>query len=498
MFWIPRAALAGAATIGLVVLCAPAALAADENVKYYTVTTSYNGSPENLTEISSRFLGSGSRSAELFNLNTGRTQPDGGALADSNKLDAGWMLVLPWDAVGAGVQYGVLPDKAPTSVVTPKPGATETPEPGASAGATTPAGTTPSGTTPTMVPTPEATKAPKRCKTPSVAIKSGKSDWATLKLAPEQAWTTSRGKGQLVAVVDSGADGTQSRLTGHVSQGLDIAGGTDRGDLDCVGTGTAMAGLIAGRKTGIAPSSTVMPVRVVVKNTQATAANSAKAITDAVRAGATVVAIGAYVDTTEPAVAQAINAAVDRDVVVVLAAPGANTPVNTAAAIRDDGVLRVGGVGVDGQGATDYTKGGVDVVAPGVNVETGEKSRSGTQYAVAYTAGAVALVRSAFPGLKAGQVSHRVTATAEKLGSDAEFGAGMISLASAVTTVLPEETAAQVPAASLSSDRPSGRTILLLASAGVAFLAAVLVVLRIRRLMNEDVPAAKPAEPASA
>ena len=103
--------------VALIGLTSTAAAAADDDeyVKYYVVSAGYQGKPESLAEIAGRLLGEGSRSAELYSLNSGRRQPDGGALADPAKLKSGWTLVLPWDAYGAGVRYGVLPDKVPTT-----------------------------------------------------------------------------------------------------------------------------------------------------------------------------------------------------------------------------------------------------------------------------------------------------------------------------------------------------------------------------------------------
>ncbi|WMF04496.1 hypothetical protein [Micromonospora robiginosa] len=90
-------------------------------VKYYQVTARYQGQPENLTEIARRFLGSGERSAEIYQLNTGRVQPDGARLTDPAELRAGWYLVLPWDAAGDGVEYGQLPTPAGRRPAPPRP-----------------------------------------------------------------------------------------------------------------------------------------------------------------------------------------------------------------------------------------------------------------------------------------------------------------------------------------------------------------------------------------
>src|SRR5258705_1425081 len=82
-------------------------------VKYYVVAAAYKGQPENLPEIADRFLGSTARSGEIFNLSAGVVQSDGAKLTDPASLHAGWVMVLPWDAVGSGVQYGLLPTPAP-------------------------------------------------------------------------------------------------------------------------------------------------------------------------------------------------------------------------------------------------------------------------------------------------------------------------------------------------------------------------------------------------
>ncbi|MET8118525.1 S8 family serine peptidase [Micromonospora sp. NPDC005189] len=479
------------------------ASAADEYVKFYAVGSSYQGEPENLTSIAARFLGDGARSVEIRNLNTGRRQPDGGTLKEPDKLRAGWLLVLPWDAVGDGVRYGVLPDKAPAAApVKPQPGKPAA-TPTAKARPTIPpervAG---AGTVPTKAPTQRPAKKG-QCAT--TAASSSRSDWASLRLAADQAWPQSRGKGQLVAIVDSGVDGSLPTLSGHVAVGMDIVSGSGRGDTDCLGSGTAMAGLVVGQSTkgsdvqGVAPDATVMPVRIVGTDAKVQPADGASAIEATAEAGATVIALGNYVDTTKPEVAKAITAAVDRGVVVVIGASRASVPANPDAEIGP-GVLRVGGVAVDGQRAADYRGGGLDVVAPGVNVSSvgitgvGAVAGSGTQYAVAFVAGAVALVRAAYPDLSPEQVAHRLQVTSDKMGDgaqpDGRYGWGMINPAAAVTKVLPEEAQAapsgRESGGRLTSGSSGGRSALLAIVALVALAAAVLLVFRIRRLLRDE------------
>ncbi|MFE7506886.1 LysM peptidoglycan-binding domain-containing protein [Promicromonospora sp. NPDC057488] len=80
-----------------------------EKVKYYVVPAKPEGEQEFLFDIAQRFLGDGNRYSEIFELNKGRTQPDGDALMDETVLLPGWVLQMPADAEGEGLEVGVLP-----------------------------------------------------------------------------------------------------------------------------------------------------------------------------------------------------------------------------------------------------------------------------------------------------------------------------------------------------------------------------------------------------
>ncbi len=84
-------------------------------VKYYIVDTQFNGQPEFLFEIAVRFLGTGNRAPEIFNLNKGRLEPDGLRVERPEVIKPGWVLQLPADAKGDGVRIGPLPLIVPSS-----------------------------------------------------------------------------------------------------------------------------------------------------------------------------------------------------------------------------------------------------------------------------------------------------------------------------------------------------------------------------------------------
>ncbi|TCB95423.1 peptidase S8 and S53 subtilisin kexin sedolisin [Micromonospora zingiberis] len=432
---------------------ATGSLSGAERVKFYVVVDAGQGHPDSLTALAGRLLGATGRAQDILHLNAGRRQADGGALTDSMELRLGWTLVLPWDAVGAGVQYGVLPT-GPT---------------GSPPGSPPPAAPTPGGSAP-----PANGGAPGKGDSCTLSAGSpARSRWAYDRMAADEAWGRTRGEGVLVAVIDTGVDAEVPQLTGRVAIGADILTGSGQGNTDCFGSGTAMAGIVAAapaesateagnQMVGLAPAATILPLRVVTDTPHTTEpGDAATAIEVAVSAGVRVITLGAYVDLTDPAVLDAVRAARSHDVVVVAPAPIAPGGSGTAAALsKPDSLLLVGGVGPDGQPAADYRPDTVDVLAPGMDVAslgprgTGARANSGSQYAAAFAAGAVTLVRSAYPNLTAAQVVNRIKATAERAGQDGPdpvVGWGMINPNAAVTVVLAAETVTSASGGAASS-----------------------------------------------
>jgi hypothetical protein len=99
------------------------AAASPARVKYYIVPRLKDGSVETLYDIALRTLGNGSRYRQIFALNKGRRQPNGGRLTQPQAIDAGWVLRLPAGASGPGVHFGRLPGTTapPTRATPPRP-----------------------------------------------------------------------------------------------------------------------------------------------------------------------------------------------------------------------------------------------------------------------------------------------------------------------------------------------------------------------------------------
>jgi hypothetical protein len=95
------------ATVGAVGVDASANAAKREVVKVFVVAdpSQTGGQLPTLQSIAASTLRDSGRAGEIFNLNKGRTQPDGGALTSPNdQLHPGWILRLPADASGPDVK----------------------------------------------------------------------------------------------------------------------------------------------------------------------------------------------------------------------------------------------------------------------------------------------------------------------------------------------------------------------------------------------------------
>ncbi len=87
-------------------------------VKYFVVSAGGNG-PATLSEIAAQTLGQSSRFWQIYRLNKGRLQPNGGRLENPGVIEPGWVLELPPDASGPGVHFGPLPQPTPTASAAP-------------------------------------------------------------------------------------------------------------------------------------------------------------------------------------------------------------------------------------------------------------------------------------------------------------------------------------------------------------------------------------------
>ncbi|MDP9405740.1 MAG: S8 family serine peptidase, partial [Actinomycetota bacterium] len=277
----------------------------------------------------------------------------------------------------------------------------------------------------------------------------------------ETAWTYGDAAGQVVAVVDTGVDGTHPDLAGTLVPGFDAATVGGSATVDLHGHGTHVAGIAAAvvdngvGVAGLGRRAAIMPVRVLDADGLGTSDDVAEGIVWAVDHGADVVNLSLGGTERSTVIASAVRYAGANDVVVVAAAGNegdAGNPVTYPAA--EPGVVAVaavdrGDVHPTFSGSGDW----VDIAAPGVDIVStvpgGYASSSGTSMAAPFVAATAALVRARHSQLDAEQVAAHLLATADDIGAtgtDPLFGAGVVDPVAALSEPEPA-CPADVPSA---------------------------------------------------
>lgn len=281
-------------------------------------------------------------------------------------------------------------------------------------------------------------------------------DWGHKAIDLEAAWKVTKGKGVVVAVLDTGFDFYHPDLKYRY-----VAGGKDfsrsrSGVWDRMGHGTHCAGIIAADENGsgvvgVAPLAKILPVKVLGDDGSGATSWIAAGIDYAVEQGAHVISMSLGGEGSHQNIHDAIKRAVAKGVIVVAAAgnsgpnnrapdyPGAHPECVCVAAV--DGQLRVARFSSRGPQ--------VDIAAPGVDIQStypgGKFARmSGTSMATPYVAGMAALYVSAAMerGEKWGpeDFMKRLGETAKDIdakGRDNASGAGLMQSVVGVKLELP-------------------------------------------------------------
>ncbi|MGY0003548.1 type VII secretion-associated serine protease mycosin [Micromonospora sp. I033] len=277
--------------------------------------------------------------------------------------------------------------------------------------------------------------------------------WQLAKLRAQTAWQTSTGRGVIVAVIDSGVDGTHPDLAGQVLPGVDLVSSGADGP-DPVGHGTTVAGLIAGRNdddrgaVGLAPDAKILPVRVLdQENRYDRAITVANGVRWAVDHGARVINLSLGGTDTSETLAAAIDYAFARNVVVV--ACTGNLATSTSRKVwypaREPGVLAVTGLdGNDNLWSGSITGHETVLSAPATAINGARPGgywlMQGTSFAAPLVAATAALIRARYPQMSAADVVNRIITTARDLGPtgrDDRFGYGMVDPVAALTSDVP-------------------------------------------------------------
>ncbi|WBB65279.1 S8 family serine peptidase [Micromonospora sp. WMMD812] len=301
----------------------------------------------------------------------------------------------------------------------------------------------------------------------------------TLKIS--EAHRLSKGRGVVVAVVDSGVHAAHPDLKGQVLRGRGLGPGVaadGRTDPDVKGGhGTAMAGIIAGRgggamhALGIAPEAKILPLGLGPE--EAGYREAPAAIRWAVDAGADVLNLSFGGQGPDQETADAVRYALSKDVVVVAATGNRDSgyrQIPEPASIP--GVIAVGAATRSG-GLWGETVTGPEMAlsAPGERLiapappgasPNGYLVSDGTSNATAVVSGVAALVRARYPDLDAANVVNRLIRTARDrgpAGRDPEYGFGSVDVLAALSRSVPAVKAnplAAPVAGSPSAGAPAG------------------------------------------
>lgn len=281
------------------------------------------------------------------------------------------------------------------------------------------------------------------------------SQWGIPRTGVAAAWDHSLGAATTVAVVDTGVDLSHPDLAGALLPGYDFIN-DDADPSDDHGHGTRMSGIVAARwnnatgVAGVAPASSLLPVKALGADGKGPYSAVADGIVWAVDQGARVISLSLSGSSPSQALQDAVNYATANGAVCVAAAgnDASNQPVYPAAT---SGVVAVGAIDeLDNRAYFSNTGAWLSHVAPGVSVATtdlggGYAPSTGTSPAAAFSAGVFSLLFAFEPSLSPVAAIARVEEGTFDLGSDgwdSGFGWGGID---ALASLLPGEPGAAPP-----------------------------------------------------
>ena len=280
---------------------------------------------------------------------------------------------------------------------------------------------------------------------------------------------TVAGDGVKIAIVDTGVQTNHTEIANNLYSVYSTAGNydyknSDNNPSDDNGHGTHVASIAAGVRDdsemhGVAFDATIVGIKVLNSSGSGSTSTISDGINGAIDAGAKVINLSLGYSQSlgaESYLPVALAAAKSADILTVAATgnSGSSQPEYPAYYAADSSlagyVLAVGAVNSSKNIATFATDGfnssecgdaaNYCLVAPGVDIYAAYKNSthvydSGTSMATPHVAGAVAVIRGAWPHLTAAQTAQILLTTADDLGDvgvDTTYGHGLLDLYAAV------------------------------------------------------------------
>ncbi|WP_245996135.1 S8 family peptidase [Paenibacillus taihuensis] len=288
----------------------------------------------------------------------------------------------------------------------------------------------------------------KRLRTKSVTISgrtkssdSTTTPWNLSQIGANKVWSTTRGKGAGIAIIDTGiAKHSDLKVTG----GVNTMGGSSYYDDN--GHGTHVAGIAAGtgsyKRPGVAPRASLYAVKALDANGAGYVSDIIKGIDWCISKNIPIINMSLGLEgETSSALKEAVQRARKNGILIVASAGNNGTMggrIDQPARYTD--ALAVAASTRYGKIANYSSRGyGIDVTAPGSYIKStwpggSYKSLSGTSMASPHVAGGAALLKSLHPSITPYGIAQRLRNTTKKLSSYAKRtqGYGLIQLADAM------------------------------------------------------------------
>lgn len=306
------------------------------------------------------------------------------------------------------------------------------------------------------------------------------SAWHLPKIGASSAWDSSQGAGVTIAILDSGVDSTHPDLATEMVPGWNFYDNNSN-TADVYGHGTKVAGAAAAAGNNslgvasVAAQSKIMPIRVTNLSGMGYWSMMAQGLVYAADHGARVANVSFLGLSNSSTTRNAAQYMKDKGGLVIVS--GGNTGIQENYAVTTTMIPVSATDGGDKRASWSSYGNFIAIAAPGAGIWStvrggGYGAVSGTSFSSPVTAGVVALMMAAQPGLPNTQVESLLFSTSVDLGTggrDPYYGYGRVNAASAVQAAAAAMQAIDTQAPVVSISAPiTGATVTELVGVDVA------------------------------